>query len=73
MGQEAAAGIGADTEDFSAGTHAAVGGVVQGVAFKAAWSFQGESGSHEAAWEGCQVVGGIESEFDFGFHGHGKE
>jgi len=70
VGDGPAAGIAADAENFGTGTHAAVGGVVENVALKAARGVKGESRSLELLGEGGQVG---HAEFDFGFDGHGKE
>lgn len=70
VGQEAAACVGADAENLSAGAHPAVGSVVEDVRLEAAGGLQSEPCGFKAAGEAGQVV---HSEFDFGFDGHGQQ
>jgi hypothetical protein len=67
VGEETVAGVGADTENFSAGAHLAVGSVKEDVVFKAARSLQSEPGGLETLSEAGKIV---DAEFDFGFDGH---
>jgi len=71
VGEEAAAGIGADAEDFRAGAHAAVGGVIKDVGLEGAGGLKAEASGIEAPGEGGRVGGSVEAKFDFGFDGHG--
>jgi hypothetical protein len=64
VGEEAAAGVVADAEDFSAGAHAAVGSVIEDVGLEAAGGMQGEAGGGKAEGQAGQV---IDAEFDLGF------
>ena len=68
MGQHPVASVAADAEDFGAGAHLAVGGVVEGVRLKAARCFEAETGGLEACGQGAEVV---DAKFDLGFDGHG--
>ena len=68
VGQRPVAGVTANSEDFGAGAHEAIGSVVEGVRFESAWSFEAETGGLEASGEGAEVV---DTEFDLGFDGHG--
>ena len=70
VGQEVAAGVIADAENLSPGSHPAVRGVIQNIAFEAAWGFERESGSLKAEGQAGEVV---DAEFDLGFDGHGKQ
>ena len=70
VGEEAAAGIGADAEDFSAGAHLAVRGVVEDVGLEGAGGLKTKASGFEAAGEAGKVV---DAEFDFGFDGHGQK
>ena len=71
VGEEAAAGVGADAEDFSAGAHLAVRGVVEDVGLEAAGGLQGESSGLETRGEAGEIGELVEAEFDLGFDGHG--
>jgi hypothetical protein len=68
VSQRPVAGVAANAEDFGAGTHLAVGSVVEGVRLEAARCFEAETGGLKAQGQGRQVV---DTEFDLGFDGHG--
>ena len=72
VGQKAAASVGADAEDFRAGAHPPVGGVVEDVGLEAAGGLQSKSGGWEAEGEAGEVGWIVEAEFDFGFDGHSQ-
>ena len=67
VSEDAATGVVADAENFSAGAQLAAGGVVEDVGLEAAGSLQGESGGLETMGEAGKIV---DAEFDFGFDGH---
>jgi hypothetical protein len=69
VGQGPAAGVVANTQDFSAGAHLAVGCVIQDVALEAAGGLQAETGGFQAFLE-FQEIG--DTEFDLSFQGHGQ-
>jgi len=70
MGQNPAAGIAADAQNLSAGAHAAVGGVIEHIAFKAARGTQTEAGLLKTPGQVLEIV---DAEFDFGFDRHRKQ
>jgi len=69
VGEEGAAGVGADAQNFSPGAHVAIRSVVEDVGLEGARGLQGEAGCLDAAREGGQV---FDAEFDFSFDGHGS-
>ncbi len=68
VGQGPVAGVVANPENFGAGTHLAIGSVVESIRLEAAGCFEAETGGLEACGQGAEVV---DAKFDLGFDGHG--